>query len=139
MFRWNPCLNGRNNTPFSNVRFAPKAGIGAATRPLTTTVMNRDKRVSRPGRQRRRGGSLLTWPLYVENEVAAAQHSLQSNCSRTATLRTAASPSRSRNCVRYRLRGVTWRSSDSIRPFSFVVSWNGMLNTIEFTPMWPKE
>ena len=54
-----------------------------------------------------------------------------------AMLRTAASPNRSRSCVRYRLRGATCRSSDSMCPPSFVGSWSGMLNTTASTPMWP--
>ena len=32
---------------------------------------------------------------------------------------------------RYRLRGVTWRSSDSMCPVSFVRSWNAVLNAID--------
>src|SRR6185295_7190883 len=48
-------------------------------------------------------------------------------------------PSRSRSCVRYRLRGETWRSSDSMCPPSFAGSCNGMLKTTASTPMWPNE
>ena len=56
-----------------------------------------------------------------------------------AMFRSAASPSRSRSCVKYRLRGVTCESNDSIYPFSLVGSCSGMLNTTALTPMCPNE